>query len=106
MECFDVAMVMKKRAAFIKGWILAMIEGVRYYFCICKIGWWKRWPFLPLTTKRYLKFRLDTAYGMVENGWKRPHWTKIAVDVKKFLLWRRSLRLETKRRKSFNLLIQ
>jgi prepilin-type N-terminal cleavage/methylation domain-containing protein len=89
---------MSKRIAVLKGWVLAMIEGIRYYFCIVKRGWWKRWPFLPLTTKRYIKFRLDTAYGMPENGWKRPHWTKIVADTRSFLLWRRELRIETKRR--------
>lgn len=26
-------------------------------------GWWRRWPFLPLPTPEYLRFRLQTAYG-------------------------------------------
>jgi hypothetical protein len=80
-------------------WVLALLEAPRYYFCIVRIGWWKRWPFLPLTTKRYIKFRLDTAYGMVENGWSRPPLRKLIVDLKNFLLWEREMRLLTKRRK-------
>jgi hypothetical protein len=26
-------------------------------------GWWRRWPFLPLPTPEYLRFRSQTAYG-------------------------------------------
>jgi hypothetical protein len=26
-------------------------------------GWWKRWPFLPLPSRSYLVFRLETMYG-------------------------------------------
>lgn len=83
-----------------KKWVLALLEGVRFYFCIVERGWWRRWPFLPLTTRRFIKFRLDTAYGMVENGWPRPRWTELVGDVKRFLLWRRALRLEAKRRRA------
>lgn len=81
-----------------KGWVLALLEGVRFYFAIVERGWWRRWPFLPLTTRRFITFRLDTAYGMQEHGWRRPHWTQIVGDTKRFLLWRRAMRLGRKRR--------
>lgn len=83
-----------------KKWVLALLEGVRFYWCIVRRGWWRRWPYLPLTTERFIKFRLDTAYGMPEHGWSRPHWTEIVQDTKRFLLWRRALRLEIKRRRA------
>lgn len=81
-------------------WVLAFIEAIRYYPCIVQIGWWKRPPFLPLTTKRYIKFRLDTVYGMVEHGWSRPRWWVIVHDTKNFLLWRRKFRISGKLHRS------
>lgn len=83
------------------GWFLALIEGVRFYFCHIERGWWKKWPYLPLIPKRYLKFRADTAYGMVENDWKRPPWRLLILDAKGFLLWRREHRLEARRRRRY-----
>lgn len=91
---------LKKKVKAAWGWFLALLEAPRYYFAIVKVGWWKIPPFLPLTTKRYIKFRLDTAYGMVENGWKRPSKREMVVAVKNFLLWRREMRIGMKRKRS------
>jgi len=74
---------------------LALVEGIRYYFCICPRGWWKRWPFLPLPSRKYIEFRLHTAYGMREHGWPRPPFRKIIRDGIRFLLWRRDYRLRS-----------
>ena len=71
---------------------LAAIEGVRFYFCIIRRGWWKQPPFLPLPPRLYIKFRLDTAYGQEDNGWTRPKFLKLTTDVMAFLLWRRKFR--------------
>jgi len=73
--------------------IWALIEGMRYYPTIVERGWWRHQPFLPLPPERYIKFRLDTAYGMVEHGWERPPFLVLIRDVYRFLLWRRKFRL-------------
>lgn len=70
----------------------AVLEGMRFYPCTVRRGWWRRPPFLPLPSRRYLKFRLDTAYGEVAHGWRRPGLAKTIRDVKSFLLWRREFR--------------
>jgi hypothetical protein len=76
-----------------KEWRLALVEAWRFYLCIIPIYWWA-WPFkLPIPPKRFIKFRLDTAYGEVAHGWPRPPWRVIILDTKRFLLWRRKERL-------------
>jgi hypothetical protein len=79
-----------------REWIRAVKEGVLFYFCIIRRGWWKSWPFLPLPPSLFIKFRLDTAYGEVAHGWDRPPWYEIVGDTKRFLLWRRKGRLRGK----------
>ena len=74
-------------------WILAFLEGIRFYFALVPKGWWKKFPFLPLPSTKYVKFRLHTAYGMTENGWERPGFIDQILDIKRFLLWRRKLRI-------------
>jgi len=81
-------------------WFWAFIEAFRYYPTIVQRGWWKQWPFLPLVPERFIKFRLDTNYGMVEHGWKRPPWWKIVLDTKTFLTWRRKYRISGKLHRS------
>ena len=46
-------------------------------------GWWQRRPFLPLPDRRYLAFRLVTAYGGEPTGAPSPD------DVVTWLEWRR-----------------
>lgn len=77
------------------GWFWALLEGIRYYPCIVR-GWWKRWPFLPVPPSKYVQFRLDTVYGMVEHGWPRPGFCRVVLDTRAFLLWRRKFRLQGK----------
>lgn len=74
-------------------WFWAIIEAIRYYPTLVVRGWWKHPPFLPLISKRYIKFRLDTNYGMVEHGHVRPHWRVLVKDARSFLLWRRKFRI-------------
>lgn len=31
-------------------------------------GWWRRWPPLPVPSRAYLRFRLETMYGETTNG--------------------------------------
>ena len=79
---------------------LALLEGIRFYLRIVPKGWWKRWPFLPLYSKKYVEFRRHTAYGMKEHGWGRPPPREQLEDGRRFLLWRRKFRLENGERRS------
>lgn len=82
-----------------KKWILALLEGIRFYFGHIERGWWKKKPYLPLPPKKFVEFRLGTAYGLPENGWPRPPLLQLVVDTKRFLLWRRELRLDRERQR-------
>jgi len=64
---------------------IVLREAVLFYFTICKRGWWRTFPFLPLPPKKYLSWRLDTAYG---GSFKRPTLRVIVKDAYKFLYWR------------------
>ena len=81
----------------VKDLCLIVFEGVRYYFCLCPRGWWKSFPPLPIPSHKYIRWRLDTAYGQTDHGWERPPMKKIVSDAIKFLLWRRKFRLATKK---------
>ena len=43
-------------------------------------GWWRRWPFLPVPSGDYLRFRLVTQYGDARH---RPD----PSDVINYLTW-------------------
>jgi hypothetical protein len=43
-------------------------------------GWWRRWPFLPLPPRSYLRFRLLTQYGDASHDAQRG-------DVLNYLRW-------------------
>jgi hypothetical protein len=49
-------------------------------------GWWRRWPPLPLPDRRYLAFRMETAYG---RGDAQPR----AEDLVAYLEWCRRQRV-------------
>jgi len=40
-------------------WVAAVVAVAR----LAPPGWWRRPPFLPLPDRRWLRFRLTTAYG-------------------------------------------
>ena len=43
-------------------------------------GWWRRWPFLPVPSGEYLRFRLLTQYGESDHAWE-------PTDVVNYLRW-------------------
>jgi len=47
-------------------------------------GWWRRPPYLPVPPRRYIAFRLETAYG--------PDATARASDLIEYLAWCRAER--------------
>lgn len=58
--------------------------------------WWTRPPFLPVPPRRYLRFRMVTAYG--GDGSAPPG--AVAGDVVAYLEWCRSFRSGPERRRN------
>ena len=67
--------------------IWAILEGFRFLWA-CRIRRRFPWGLLPIPPLKYIKWRLETAYG----PWRPPLKT-IIMDVYHFLLWRRQMRL-------------
>jgi hypothetical protein len=53
--------------------------AVRQWFRFVPRGWWRRPPHLPVPPRRYLEFRLETAFGPDEHA--------SAVDIVDYLDW-------------------
>ncbi len=62
-------------------WLTAVVEAAR----LARSRWWRHWPPLPLPDRRYLGFRLDTAYGSGSSG---PESSEVA----EYLRWCRRMR--------------
>jgi hypothetical protein len=60
----------------------------RQWFRMVAPKWWQRPPFLPLPDRAYVRFRLETAYGMRAAG----H----ADDVIAYLEWCRATEHQTR----------
>jgi hypothetical protein len=60
-------------------WAVAVIQVRR----LAARGWWHRWPFLPLPSRAYMRFRLQTMYG-------DPAHPPEPADVVAYLEWCRS----------------
>ena len=56
--------------------------SVRQVFRMARRRWWARPPFLPVPDRRYVRFRLETAYGTETPG--------RAADVVRYLEWCRA----------------
>ena len=56
-------------------WPTAVIEVA----VLARPGWWRRWPPVPRPDEKYLRFRLETAYG--EDASPR------VADVLRYLEW-------------------
>lgn len=61
------------------------LEAVRTWAAFTPRKWWAQRPFLPLPTRAYIRWRLQTAYG---SSTVRPSGS----DVIEFLEWRREQR--------------
>jgi hypothetical protein len=67
--------------------------GARQALVLAAPGWWRRPPFLPMPTREYLRFRMQTAYGGTGDREPDPddvvtylHWCR---DQRSFQKWRR-----------------
>ena len=57
---------------------------VRFYFRIVPAGWYRHYPFIPVPPRKYLKWRLHTAYGG-----QRPGFGVVLADLWQFGGWLR-----------------
>lgn len=55
---------------------------VRFYFRILPAGWYRRFPFVPLPSRKYIRWRLQTAYGQ-----QRPGLGVVLTDLWQFGRW-------------------
>ena len=62
---------------------LAIVAAlVRFYFRILPAGWYGRFPFLPIPPRKYVQWRLQTAYGQ-----QRPGLCIVLADLWQFGGW-------------------
>ncbi len=59
--------------------------AVRTSLALVPTGWWRKWPPLPLPDRRWIAFRLETAYG-------DPRARPSTEDVGDYLVWARNMR--------------
>ena len=52
-----------------------------------RTGWWRRPPFLPLPTRDYIAFRMETQYGSAGGDRPRVMSRTVVDDVLKYLRW-------------------
>jgi hypothetical protein len=57
--------------------------AVRQWRRTTPAGWWRRWPFLPVPSRDYLRFRLLTQYGHSDTP-------ASGADVVNYLAWCRT----------------
>lgn len=60
------------------------VTALRQLRILAAPGWWRRPPFLPVPSREYLRFRLQTAYGGDGRGPVQPD------DVISYLRWCRA----------------
>lgn len=53
--------------------------------------WYRRLPFLPLPSRSYLRWRMETAYG-------DPDATPRADEIERYLVWTTDMRRRMRRR--------
>ncbi|MCY3756127.1 MAG: hypothetical protein OXG96_00225 [Acidobacteria bacterium] len=67
--------------------MIVLLELIRIGWTFRDRGWYRRYPFLPLPPRDYLRWRMETAYGDKSLG--NARWKDIAAYAR----WRRELRL-------------
>jgi hypothetical protein len=67
--------------------ISILLELLRICWTFRHRKWYQRVPFLPIPPKRYLQWRIETAYG--DKAFKNLRWQDIAA----YALWHRAMRL-------------
>ena len=60
--------------------IVAALVG--FYLRILPAGWYRRFPFIPIPPRKYVQWRLETAYGQ-----QRPGLGIVLADLWQFGGW-------------------
>jgi hypothetical protein len=69
--------------------ISIFIELLRICWTFRHRKWYRHLPFLPLPPKKYLQWRIETAYG--DKALRNVRWQDIAAYAR----WHRAMRLNT-----------
>ena len=65
-----------------------LVELIRICWIFRHRHWYRHPPFLPLPPKKYLEWRIETAYG--DKSFKNLRWQ----DVSAYARWHRAMRLK------------
>ncbi|MDT8368813.1 MAG: hypothetical protein RQ745_06370 [Longimicrobiales bacterium] len=77
------------RLAVVKPWRIPALLGMAWAFRVR--GWYRRPPFLPLPSRAYMRWRMDTAYG-------HPDAVPSIGEFEDFVVWAARMRRATRRR--------
>ena len=64
-----------------------LLELIRICWTFRDRRWYRRFPFLPIPPKDYLRWRMETNYG--DKSFSNVRWK----DISAYARWRRELRL-------------
>lgn len=67
--------------------ILVLMELLRICWIFRRRHWYWHFPFLPVPPRKYLEWRIETAYG--DKSFKNLKWQ----DVVAYARWHRAMRL-------------
>lgn len=68
-----------------RPWLVPTLAGTAWVFR--RRGWYRRFPFLPLPSSSYLRWRMETAYG-------DPDAVPTYEELERYLRWARNMRRE------------
>jgi hypothetical protein len=66
-----------------RPWLVPTLVGTAWAFRAR--GWHTRWPFLPLPSAEYMRWRMETAYG-------EPDAVPPDEDLERFVTWAAAMR--------------
>ena len=66
-----------------------LMELLRICWVFRRRGWYRHFPFLPVPPKKYLQWRIETAYG--DKAFKNLRWH----DIRAYARWHRTMRLKS-----------
>ena len=61
--------------------------SIRVASRLARSRWWKRPPFLPIPSTAYVRFRIETQYGAVDDVGSAAMRHRLVDDVLKYLRW-------------------
>ena len=67
--------------------IRILLELLRICWTFRRMHWYRKFPFLPIPPRKYLEWRIETAYG--DKSFRNLRWRDIAAYAR----WHRSMRI-------------